>query len=116
MDKTETLDRLGDVLDAEEDALLVGDYDAVETMLPDKENLIGQLNDDPPEDEAALRWLRDKIARNQTLLDNAMNGVRTVATRMKELQRARDRFETYDQSGQRQSIDTRVYTKLEKRV
>lgn len=116
MDRTDLLDRLGDVLDAEEDALLVGDYEAVESTLPDKENLIGQLNDDPPEDEASLRWLTDKIGRNQILLTSAMHGVRTVASRMQDMQRARDRFETYDRSGHRQSVDTRVHMQLEKRL
>ena len=110
------LNSLASVLDAEEDALLTGDFDAIDALVPEKERLVGLANEASSQDEAAWKDVRQKITRNQKLLESAMNGVRTVALRMQELDRARNRFDTYDQTGQRQSVDTRTKTSLEKRV
>ena len=104
------------LLDSEEDALLTGNFDTVETLLQDKQSLIGILNEDRSNSEEELQSVLNKISRNQALLTSAMEGIRAANARLKDFQRTRDRFETYDRSGQRHSVDTRTAPLLEKKL
>ena len=118
--KTETaqsiINRLDDLLEAERDALLQGDLDKIPVMLEEKENLIDALNDNGPETKAGLQELQIKVERNQALLDGALQGIRKVAARMAAFRRIRRSLETYDESGQKRTIQGDVERRVEKRA
>jgi len=114
--KQDLVKALEKVLDLERTALVDGDLDHLEHMLPEKEKLIGAINDMQVVESDELIRLQQKVQRNQRLLKSAADGIRVVAGRMAELRKVRQEFTTYDSSGQRTGFDVRQAAKLEKRA
>jgi flagellar biosynthesis/type III secretory pathway chaperone len=117
---SKTLDQVFEALDrcleAEQKALVAGDIETVSKLLDEKSALIAELNAHGATSAPALGALRAKAERNQILLDGALEGIRRVADRLSDLQRLRHSFDTYDQRGQRNTIDGRVNHHVEKRA
>ncbi len=107
---------LEDLLDLERTALVQGDLGDLGRLTPEKENLIGAINELNVLDSDDLIRVQKKVARNQALLTSAAEGIRAVADRMSELRRVRQEFSTYDASGQRSGFAVRGRAKLEKRA
>ena len=107
---------LDDLLDRERSALLEGDLEAVSRSLREKERLIDALNGIRPAEGDLLGAIREKVQRNQVLLDGALDGIRAVADRMSALRRIRETLETYDQSGRRTVIEGLRKGRIEKRA
>lgn len=107
---------LDTLLDKERATLLSGDPDGISALLDEKSGLIDALDALQPEKQPELDRLKDKILRNQALLDGAQQGIRKVADRLAALRRMRHSFDTYDESGRRQTIDGHVVHRIEKRA
>lgn len=107
---------LEEVLELERTALVQGDLDRLHHTAPEKEKLIGAINDLEVLDSDELIRLRKKVERNQALLNSAADGIRAVANRMAELRRVRQEFSTYGADGQRNGFAVRQHVKLEKRA
>ncbi|WP_037315252.1 flagellar biosynthesis protein FlgN [Ruegeria halocynthiae] len=107
---------LEEVLDLERAALVHGDLDRLHHMTPEKEKLIGAINDLQVHDSEDLIRLHKKVERNQALLNSAADGIRAVASRMAEMRRVRQEFSTYGADGQRSGFTVRSHAKLEKRA
>ncbi|MDA7964567.1 flagellar biosynthesis protein FlgN [Ruegeria sp.] len=107
---------LEEVLDLERAALVEGDLDRLGNTAPEKEKLIGAINELQVLDSQDLIRVQQKVERNQTLLNSAADGIRAVANRMSELRRVRQEFSTYDAAGQRNGFAVRGKAKLEKRA
>ncbi|MEX0306133.1 MAG: flagellar biosynthesis protein FlgN [Ruegeria sp.] len=107
---------LEDLLDNERAALIQGDLTDVSRFTPEKETLIGAINDLHVLESDDLSRVQKKVARNQALLNSAAEGIRAVADRMSELRRIKQEFSTYDASGQRNGFALRSQAKLEKRA
>lgn len=107
---------LEEVLDLERNALVTGDLDRLNHMAPEKEKLIGAINDLEVIDSDELIGVQKKVDRNQALLNSAAEGIRAVAGRMAELRRVRQEFSTYGADGQRSDFTVRSHAKLEKRA
>lgn len=110
------IDRLDDLLDAEREMLLKGELDMMAGIAGEKEILIDALNALEPERHPELGDLQSKVARNQVLLDGALQGIRKVARRLAALRRIRRTLETYDARGQKRTIQGEVDHKVEKRA
>ncbi|NVO57664.1 flagellar export chaperone FlgN [Rhodobacteraceae bacterium B1Z28] len=113
---TTLLKSLEEVLELERAALVEGDLDRLTHMVPEKEKLIGAINDLQVLDSEDLIRVQQKVERNQALLNSAAEGVRAVAGRMAELRRVRQEFSTYGADGQRSGFSVRSHAKLEKRA
>lgn len=113
---SELLDELNDLLDKERAALLGGDIDEVGRVLETKEGLLRELTECAEADTAGLSDLKDKLSRNQELIESAMKGIQAVAHRFSTIRRVRKSLETYDRSGQRQMIEISSSGRLEKRA
>ena len=107
---------LEEVLDLERAALVDGDLDRLTNMVPEKEKLIGAINDLQVLASEDLIRVQQKVQRNQALLNSAADGIRAVAGRMAELRRVRQEFSTYGADGQRSEFTVRHHAKLEKRA
>ncbi len=107
---------LEEVLDLERAALVQGDLDRLSSMVPEKEKLIGAINDLQVLESEALIRVQQKAERNQALLNSAAEGIRAVASRMAELRRVRQEFSTYGADGQRSEFAVRGTARLEKRA
>lgn len=107
---------LEEVLDLERSALAAGDLDRLGPLIPQKEKLIGAINEMQVHDSEDLIRLQKKVERNQGLLNSASEGIRAVMDRMAELKKIRQEFTTYTASGQRNGFAVRQDTKLEKRA
>ncbi|WP_300033213.1 flagellar biosynthesis protein FlgN [uncultured Roseobacter sp.] len=107
---------LDDLLEAEKKALLAGELEQVGRLLERKEALIDQLSVLEAGEIDQLELLNVKVKRNQVLLDQALQGIRSVAQRLAELRRVRNSLDTYDESGKRQTIDMNAESKVEKRA
>ncbi|WP_298853596.1 flagellar biosynthesis protein FlgN [uncultured Ruegeria sp.] len=107
---------LEEVLDLEREALVQGDLDRLSNMVPEKEKLIGAINDLQVLDSEELIRVQQKAERNQALLNSAAEGIRAVASRMAELRRVRQEFSTYGADGQRSEFTVRSTANLEKRA
>ena len=107
---------LEDVLELERNALVQGDLDRLHHTAPEKEKLIGAINDLDVFDSDELIRLQRKVERNQALLNSAAEGIRAVANRMAELRRVRQELTTYGADGQRSELAVRHQAKLEKRA
>ncbi|WP_195821127.1 flagellar biosynthesis protein FlgN [Roseobacter sp. MH60115] len=112
----DVIDALDDVLDAEREALLAGNLDEIGRLLERKESLIDQLASLEEADRDPLEALNAKVMRNQALLDSALEGIRTVARRLSALRRVRSSLETYDEKGERHTIDVAPDGAVEKRA
>lgn len=112
-DAMTALDRL---LEREREALIGGDLDFLVGLFEEKKRLIDKVNDQAEASEPDLENLQKKALRNQALLDSALQGIRSVANRMSTLHRIRQTLDTYDETGQRRSIDAQPNRKMEKRA
>ncbi len=110
------INRLVDLLEKERAALLDGDLETISKLLGTKEALIDALNDMPAAAPDGLRGLQAKVARNQALLDGALQGIRKVAARMAAFRKIRRTLETYDESGRKKTIPGDVAHQVEKRA
>lgn len=110
------IEELDQLLDSERRALVSGNLDDLSRLHDRKESLISSLNALDRLEANALSNVREKMSRNQTLLSNAMEGIRAVADRMAELRRVRQNLSTYDRDGKRHQIPTSTEQKLEKRA
>ena len=116
-----TIDALSDLLERERVALLDGDLDGLVRLLDDKRNLIDALNEQASTattsgHQGELQKLQGKVARNQELLDSALQGIRSVANRMSTLHRVRRSLDTYDESGRKTTIEGLRGGSMEKRA
>ncbi|MGZ2259736.1 flagellar biosynthesis protein FlgN [Roseobacter sp. A03A-229] len=112
----DVIDALDDLLDAERAALLAGDLDEVARLLERKEALIERFATLEDADRAPLADLQVKVKRNQALLDQALEGIRSVSRRLAALRRVRSSLETYDEKGERRKIDMSPDGSVEKRA
>lgn len=115
MTDTPIADQLNTLLEAEREALLNGDFDRIADLMDEKQRLINGLEDVPTEPEE-IRPLRDGLRRNQELFDQALAGLRNVAARLGDLNRARKSVNTYDSNGRMRSIEAPVKKRLERRA
>lgn len=104
------------LLETERAALVQGNLDTLDQLTSKKEALIGAINDLKVHDTEELVRLQRQVARNQSLLSSAGEGIRAVVDRMSELRRVQQEFSTYDASGQRSGYAVRAHAKLEKRA
>ncbi|MEM9966513.1 MAG: flagellar biosynthesis protein FlgN [Pseudomonadota bacterium] len=107
---------LNDVLDQERTALLLGKLESLKELLPSKENLVGQLNADLPDNPGKLTRLERKLRRNQLLLDSALEGIRNVAQKMTKVHKMRGALATYDAAGRKSTIEVDPEHAVEKRA
>ncbi|SLN61793.1 FlgN protein [Falsiruegeria litorea R37] len=107
---------LDELLDLERTALVDGELERLGTLLPQKEKLIERINQLDSVERDALVGVQNKVTRNQSLLNSAMEGIQAVANRMAELRRVRRGLETYDESGRKTQHSTEVSKNLEKRA
>lgn len=114
-DTQDVLDALDALLEMEREALLAARLDSLAALVAEKERLMDRL---AALDAAAgdLTGLRGKAERNQQLMDSAMRGIRSVASRLGTLRRLRRTLETYDRAGQRKIIATPGGGQVEKRA
>jgi len=109
------IDELDEILDQERSALVRGELDKIEELLARKEPIIAQLNTIDSLERAALAQVQTKVSRNQELLNSAMEGIRSVATRMAELRRVKKGLDVYDRAGRKARYGTTMGQRLEKR-
>lgn len=113
----ETLIRkLDALLDVERQALLDGNLQALADIVDDKEQLIDALNKAEMNSNEELSPINDKVERNQMLLEQALNGIRSVARKLADIRQAKRTFDTYDRQGQKNRIEADAETSVEKRA
>ncbi len=113
---TDIITRLDELLELERGALMQGDLEQIPVFLEEKETLIDQLNEFGVDKKDELQELQIKVERNQVLLDGALRGIRKVSARMAAFRRIRRSLETYDETGQKQTIQAEIERKVEKRA
>lgn len=111
-----TIAALDGLLERERAALLDGDLDLLVGQLGEKKALIDTLNDCADAGGERLEALQTKVLRNQALLDSALQGIRSVASRMSALHRIRRTLDTYDESGRKTTIESLTEPRMEKRA
>lgn len=107
---------LDELLDQEREALLVGKLDTIRRLIDRKEALIDELSALEAVDTAELIVLNEKVKRNQDLLDSALAGIRSVASRLAAMRRVRRTLDTYDADGKKRSIALSKDGSVEKRA
>ncbi|MEX0283420.1 MAG: flagellar biosynthesis protein FlgN [Paracoccaceae bacterium] len=113
---SELIDALGDVVDQERQAILEGDLGRLSKLVERKADLADQLATCEGLDEDRIVGLNDKFHRNQDLLQSAMDGVRQVAERLKQLQAAQSGLNVYDGKGQAHRYGTNGRPSMLRRV
>lgn len=113
---SQLMDELNDLLDLERRALLSGDLEEVGRVLDTKEALLRELTENAASDTDGLQGLKEKLTRNQELIESAMKGIQAVAQRFATIRQVRKSLETYDSAGQRQKIEITSGGRLEKRA
>lgn len=115
-DPQSIMEELDALLEKERALLLTGKLDDMADILSAKEALIDALSAADQEDMQDLAGLQNKLTRNQTLLDGALHGIRRTTARLAALRRVRRSLETYNEAGDKQTIEGRVTRKLERRA
>ncbi|MEO9895921.1 MAG: flagellar biosynthesis protein FlgN [Paracoccaceae bacterium] len=111
-----TIDELDLLLDREREALLAGELEVLSGIHDTKTTLIDRLNKLDVEDHDTLVALREKVGRNQDLLNSALEGIRAVSKRLAAVRRVRSKLETYTASGEKTEVETQTDHALEKRA
>ncbi|MFK7877852.1 MAG: flagellar export chaperone FlgN [Paracoccaceae bacterium] len=112
----EFIRRLDQLLDAERDALVQGDVEILNGIVQEKTELIDKLSEIELQASENLQPVNDKVRRNQAMLEQALQGIRSVAKRLSELRETRSSFDTYNQMGQKSSIESENKQTVEKRA
>lgn len=112
----DALNALNDLLDQERQALLEGNLDRIARTLDLKQSLIAQLDAQDVTDRPSLEALQAKVARNQSLLNSALDGLRAVTRRLATMRRIRSSLDTYDSQGQKNAIALTPTRSVEKRA
>lgn len=110
------LDELNDLLDQEKAAILRGDIEAVGRILETKQRLLEVLNKMNEPDEHGLDRLKQKLLRNQDLLEHSQKGIQAVFQRIATLRSVQSTLETYDRQGKRREFRLATGEKVEKRA
>ncbi|KUF09613.1 hypothetical protein [Pseudoponticoccus marisrubri] len=107
--------RLKALIAEERRALMKGQFDRISEIIEEKRALTQHLQTArlPPKRASELK---DGLRRNQELYDQALAGIRNVASRLGDLNRLRRSMDTYDRQGQKQTIDAPVSNALERRA
>lgn len=112
----QTIKDLDALLERERTALIEGDLGFLAELFDQKKSLIDRLNANGKASADYLEKLQVKAMRNQSLINSALQGIRSVANRMNTLQRIRQTLDTYDESGKRRVIEGQANRKMEKRA
>lgn len=104
------------LLDREREVLLLGDLGAIAALAEEKTALLARLRTDGETDPALLESVREKAARNQSLLDAALHGIRRVSERLSAYRQLRRSMDTYDPLGRKATIPGAVLHRLERRA
>lgn len=115
-DHNELIRKLDALLDVERQKLLEGDLEALADIVDEKEALIDALNKIEFESNEEVAPVNDKVQRNQALLEQALNGIRSVARRLADIRQNRKAFDTYDRQGQKNRIEGEARNSVEKRA
>ncbi|MEP1934485.1 MAG: flagellar protein FlgN [Paracoccaceae bacterium] len=110
------LESLDELLEQERIALINGEIDQIGDFLIRKEELVNQLNATDITKPDEMGFLQGKVTRNQVLLDNALEGIRTVARRLSTLRSIRKSLDTYDANGNKKKISASIASSVEKRA
>lgn len=110
----EPIDALEDVLKRERSAIMAGDFDQLERLIPEKERLMPNLDKDPEALEK-LQGLRDYSARNGELLSSMQSGITAAQERIQAMRAPKPALETYDDTG-RKTVISKVETTQERRA
>ena len=117
---TETQDtliaKLDSLLEIEREALIVGNIAKLADIVEEKEHLIAVLSEMDFGSNTALENVNSKVMRNQALLEQALDGIRSVAKKLADIRRNRREFDTYNQLGKRKTIEAETDTSVEKRA
>ena len=109
-------EELDAILESERQALLSGKLDEIGLLLERKERAIENISVLEDLNSSDFTALTGKMKRNQVLLDSALEGIRSVASRLAELRRVKRSLDTYTSTGKKQSIDIGDAGKVEKRA
>lgn len=113
---TSLIGKIDALLEQERDALKSGNYEELAALLARKNSLVDALASAPLGKASGVEVLRQKAAHNQALLDSALQGIKSVSTRLAALQSVRSHLETYDNKGRKVSISSAVEGEVEKRA
>ena len=102
--QSELAEDMFNLLSEERDILMTGRLESIPDLADRKANLIEELNSMQGSSLNGVNDLKRMVLRNQELLDEALRGIRDVINRMSELKRVRDNLETYDDKGERLTI------------
>lgn len=108
--------KLDALLDVERQALLEGNLQTLAEIVDEKEQLIEALNAIELQSSEEISPINDKVERNQVLLEQALNGIRSVARKLSDIRQARKTFDTYNRQGQKSRIEADAETSVEKRA
>jgi hypothetical protein len=92
-----------DLLVAEREAILTGDFGALPPLALRKESLFGRLEAGQV-NVPGLRRIGAQVSRNQRLLAAALRGLREVSDRLGLVRDLRQGFSTYDSQGQKSTV------------
>ncbi len=112
----EAIRQLSVLIEEERQALIRGDIGRVGELSNQKSQLMEWINRPGGSEPADLQALNRDIARNQTLLQSAMEGVRAVAARLQTLRAARSSLTVYDANGQAKRFESDGKRELERRA
>jgi len=116
-DKQNTLiHQLDDLLEIERAALLEGNFERLADLVDEKETLIDALNSLEFSEAMPMSDINQKVKRNQALLEQALQGIRSVAHRLSDLRQARKALDTYDNFGRKVRIEPDPGSSVEKRA
>ncbi|MBE0455471.1 flagellar protein FlgN [Roseovarius autotrophicus] len=104
------------LLERELNCLLRGDLASLATLAGEKEVLVAQLRATGAIEPALFADLREKVIRNQDLLDAALHGIRRASARLAAYRQLRKEMATYDPQGRKATIPGAVLHRLERRA
>ena len=91
------IEKLDALLEIERSALLNGELDELHLLADEKEQLIAKLNAAELDARSDIEPVAEKIRHNQALLNQALEGIRSVARRLAGLREAKQGFDKAEQ-------------------
>ncbi|MCI2400223.1 flagellar biosynthesis protein FlgN [Aliiroseovarius subalbicans] len=87
------------LLDHERQLILLGNFDGLVRVAPEKDKLLARLQG-ATDDASVVERIRTKADRNQELLVAVARGIKSVSRQLEALKTRKSQLRTYDAGGQ----------------
>ena len=102
------------LLDREREILISGDLTQLTGAVKEKERILDMLNAKPGLSKIQIHTVQVALKRNQVLLQQAGNGIKSASKRLREPRSRRCNFRSYTKEGEALTFSSTKFSRIKK--